>query len=84
MQVVEVESQESMTFGPPRTLFPTIVASSLEVSGTYSPWGATYQASKDGSQFLIIFRQSSRYYDEIIVAQNWTTEIERLLPRDVF
>ncbi|MEZ5492328.1 MAG: hypothetical protein R3F50_18755 [Gammaproteobacteria bacterium] len=84
MQVVEVESEDPLSFGPPRSLFPTIEAASLEVSGTYSPWGATYDVSEDGSQFLIIFRQSSRYYDEIIIAQNWIAEIERLLPNDVF
>ena len=86
MQTVEAESAELEPFGPPQTLFTITDSTNTnpEEIGGFSNWGASYDVSDDGSEFLMIYHAANRNADEIVIVQNWITELERLLPSDRF
>lgn len=86
MQIVVAESTQLESFSAPRTLFTLVdsLFSSPETLGAYTSRGASWSISDDGDQFLIVYRPRDQGGDEIVIAQNWLTELERLLPSDVF
>jgi len=84
MRIVETQSEDNMELGAPQTLFNVFGPDSRDASSTFSDWGAHYHAASDGSRFLMIYRPTLARADEIVIAQNWLNELERLLPNDGF
>lgn len=84
MHMVEAESDESLAFGAPTTLFNIAAADGPERSGTFFNFGASYQPSPDGDRFLMIYRAAVGHSNELVIAPNWIRELERLLPKEGF
>ena len=70
MMAVEIETEPTVTAGPPRVLF----------QGSYLVGGGRhYDLAPDGERFLMIRASSS---EQINVVLNWFEELERLVPTD--
>ena len=68
MMAVEIETEPTVTTGPPRTLF----------QGSYRTGGGRhYDLAPDGERFLMIQASS---WSQINVVLNWFDELERLVP----
>ncbi len=78
LMVVPVESGSNLRVGVAETLFDV---------GTYFGEGSSrpWDVSSDGQRLLMIKQPSSATTDgelEIILVQNWTEELKRLVPVD--
>ncbi len=70
MMAVQIETEPTVTAGPPRVLF----------EGSYRTGGGRhYDLAPDGERFLMIRASSS---EQINVVLNWFEELERLVPTD--
>ena len=71
LMAVDVETEPVFAHGNPKELF----------GGYYSGYaGRTYDISPDGKRFLMIKRDTSGAGTELILVQNWTEELKRLVP----
>jgi hypothetical protein len=69
MMVVDVETDGELTLGEPRVLFET------------SSGVRAYDVAPDGERFaLIVPGESQEAESDLILVQNWTEELKRLVP----
>ena len=70
MRVVAVGPGERLALGESESLFDTFNPSSPRVSSTFINSGSTYQATPDGTRFLMVYKSRPGPLTEIVVVQN--------------
>ena len=79
MRVVAVGPGEMLALGESESLFEVVNRSASRISSTYISSGSTYQATPDGTRFLMVYK-SSQPLTEIVVVQNWHEQLKARVP----
>ena len=79
MRVVAVGPGETLALGESESLFEVVNRSASRISSTYMNSGSTYQATPDGTRFLMVYK-SSQPLTEIVVVQNWREQLKARVP----
>ena len=80
LRVVAIGPGETLDLGPPESLFTVFDPAASRRSITFVNLGAAYQASPDGTRFLMVYTSRREPLSEIVVVQNWFEELKRLVP----
>ena len=79
LRVVEVGG-DTLDVGTPESLFDVSGPAMPLTTGGFSNGGATFHATPEGDRFLMVFRPQPQPLNEIVLVQNWTEELTRLVP----
>jgi serine/threonine-protein kinase len=83
MSVSVTETAETLNLGPPTPVFPLRVTGPTGIVEQYvrgNNTGAGYDIFPDGQRFVMVRDPDPRDAREIIVVQNWFTELKKLAP----
>ena len=80
LRMVSIGPGNTLELGAAESLFATVDATQRVYTGAYWNMGATYQATADGTRFLMVWNTFPEPAKEIVVVQNWHEELKRLVP----
>ena len=78
--MVSVESGDPLNLGAPKSLFVVLDPAAPRYSDTFDNWGNAYHATRDGSQFLMVYQPRPEPLAKINVILNWFQELKERVP----